>query len=293
MLARMNSSILSNQLEQSERILLLQAKSLISNSQQAENLHDAEFSVFSQWGDDGILQHLIHKIEIQHKTFVEFGVSNYQESNTRFLLFNNNWEGLVMDCSKKNIQFIQTQSWYWKYNLRAKQAFVQTSNINSLIEKENISGSIGLLHIDIDGNDYWIWEALDQVQPDIVSVEYNSFWGSERAITIPYEKDFQRDQANPNLLYSGASLLALCDLADKKGYVFVGCNSAGNDAYFVRKEKAQNLKILTPKEGFIKAKFREARNVHGELSYLTYEESCKLLKGEKVYNVHSKRIEPF
>src|SRR5579859_7257876 len=61
------------------------------------SLQEAEFRVFSQWGEDGIIQYLLSKVAIAHDTFVEFGVGNYRESNTRFLLTNNNWRGLIID----------------------------------------------------------------------------------------------------------------------------------------------------------------------------------------------------
>ena len=70
-------------------------------------IHAAEFRVFSQWGEDGILQHLLRHIPISRKVFVEFGVENYKEANTRFLLIKDNWEGLVLDGSRENIDYIK------------------------------------------------------------------------------------------------------------------------------------------------------------------------------------------
>ena len=74
-----------------------------NNILDSKDLNDYEFKVSSQWGEDGIIQHLINKIEIKNKVFFEFGVENYTESNTRFLLHNNNWKGLVIDGSVENI----------------------------------------------------------------------------------------------------------------------------------------------------------------------------------------------
>src|SRR5438093_10377535 len=76
-------------------------------------LSDVEFQVYSQFGDDGVIQWLIHQIEIPCKTFIEFGVENYTESNTRFLLVNNNWQGLVIDGSQENINFIKNDRIYY------------------------------------------------------------------------------------------------------------------------------------------------------------------------------------
>jgi hypothetical protein len=119
-----------------------------------DHLYDVEFKVFSQWGDDGIIQYLIRNLDIPNKTFVEFGVENYTESNTRFLLINNNWSGLVMDGSSENISYIKNDEIYWQYDLQAKHAFIDVDNVNDLISCAGFSEELGLLHIDIDGNDY-------------------------------------------------------------------------------------------------------------------------------------------
>ena len=99
---------------------MLAAKVLIDqmNTCRAYNsIHQVEFKVFSQFGDDGIIQYLIHNAEIEVEKFVEFGVENYSESNTRFLLRNNNWQGLIMDASAEYIQEIKRQEYYWKHDL--------------------------------------------------------------------------------------------------------------------------------------------------------------------------------
>src|SRR5450432_204115 len=121
-----------------------------------KRIADAEFKVFSQFGDDGILQYLVHSLQIepQHRIFVEFGVENYEESNTRFLLMNDNWRGLVMDGAKNNVDHIHASPYFWKHDLSAVAAFIDAGNINELISSTGISGQIGILSIDIDGNDY-------------------------------------------------------------------------------------------------------------------------------------------
>jgi len=124
------------------------------------SLSEVEFKVFSQFGDDGIIQWLIHNLDIPNKTFVEFGVENYRESNTRFLLMNNNWSGFVMDASEQCVAQIVNSEYYWRHQLTAKAAFVDEENVNSLVASSGFEPELGLLHIDIDGNDYWIWKKL-------------------------------------------------------------------------------------------------------------------------------------
>lgn len=148
-------------------------------------LRRAEFQVSSQWGEDGIIQFLIRRVAIPRPVFVEFGVQDYRESNTRFLLQNDNWSGLVLDNSPQNIAAIRSDPIYWRHNLKAEHAFVTRENINSLIANQGIIGDIGLLSIDIDGNDYWVWEAIDGISPRIVLIEYNSLFGRHAEVTIP------------------------------------------------------------------------------------------------------------
>jgi len=234
----------------------------------AKTLADAEFRVYSQWGEDGIVQYLLSRIDVGRKVFVEFGVQNYLESTTRFLLVNNNWSGLVIDGGEEYIQYIRNDPIYWQYNLKSECAFITKDNINSLISKNGIRGEIGLLSVDIDGNDYWVWEAIDVVQPVLTVVEYNARFGPEASVSIPYSADFVRARAHPSMLYFGASLQALCHLGRRKGYAFVGCNTAGNNAFFVRKDRLPaDMRELSAAEGFVRNQFREARDANGELTF--------------------------
>ncbi|MFO7525147.1 MAG: hypothetical protein R6W68_06805 [Ignavibacteriaceae bacterium] len=266
---------------------------LNKNKKVINSLRDVEFKVFSQWGDDGIIQWLIHNLDIKENTFIEFGVENYSESNTRFLLMNNNWSGLVMDGSSKKVKQIKNSYYYWKHDITAIAAFIDSDNINMLISSGFSDEKLGLLHIDIDGNDYWIWKTIDVVDPDIVIVEYNSVFGIERPITIPYHKNFVRSVAHPSCLYYGTSLKALHILASEKGYAFIGCNSAGNNAYFVKKDLLnENVKEVTLEQGFVLSKFRESNIDSKQLTYAGGEDRVKIIKGLPVYNVETNSIEP-
>ena len=208
--------VISQENSNTQNILLQNGRiwaKMISRKEVITSIHETEFKVFSQWGDDGIIEYLINCLDIDQKVFIEFGVADYLESNTRFLLMNNNWSGLIMDGSDSNIKKIKQSDYYWKYDLIAKSAFITKENINQLIEEEEIKGEIGLLHIDIDGNDYWIWKEINSIKPIIVIVEYNSVFGSERAITVPYREDFVRTSAHYSNLYAGTSISSFWDLA--------------------------------------------------------------------------------
>jgi hypothetical protein len=265
----------------------------VTNNGILTNIQDAEFKVFSQWGDDGIIQYLVSKLDISEKTFVEFGVSNYTEANTRFLLVNNNWSGLVMDCSEGAVNFIKNDEIYWKHQLTAKVSFITAEDVNETLINAGFAGEIGLLHIDVDGNDYWIWKALQAVNPVIAIIEYNSLFGIDRSITIPYDPKFNRFEAHHSGIYAGSSLLALCNLAEEKGYAFVGSNSAGNNAYFIRKNRLRNIIPITAEEGYVLSKFREHRDERGHLTFLPGYEAIKCIKGMKVCNTKTDKVEDF
>lgn len=256
-----------------------------------EDIKNAEFKVFSQWGDDGIIQFLVNYLDMNEKIFIEFGVENYRESNTRFLLMNNNWKGLIMDGSADSIKQIINSEYYWKYDLTAQMLFVDKDNINGFITQNGIAGDIGLLHIDIDGNDYWIWKEISVIQPVVVIMEYNSVFGCDKPWTIPYNKTFYRTDAHYSNLFWGTSLLSICDLANEKGYCFIGTNSAGNNAYFVKKGKEKNLKALSATEGYTESKYRESRNLNGELTFASGKSRLEIIKGCEVYNTRTNKIE--
>lgn len=232
-----------------------------------EALSSAEFSVFSQWGEDGIIDWLLARLPGIPTVFVEFGVGDYRESNTRLLLFLRNWRGLVLDGSDAHIKSIRAQDIYWRYDLMAKCAFIDRENINQLIASSGLQGDIGLLSVDIDGNDYWVWQTIEVVRPVVVVCEYNAVFGDVHRISVPYKADFQRTRAHHSNLYFGASLPALIHLGEQKGYRFVGTNSNGCNAFFVREDYVTAVVGLVDEIRSYPSRFREARDVSGQLTF--------------------------
>ncbi|TPG08652.1 hypothetical protein EAH88_10455 [Rhodanobacter glycinis] len=266
----------------------------VAIKQYVSSLHDVEFRVYSQWGDDGIIQWIISHLPSIPKRFIEFGVEDYSESNTRFLMVNNNWTGLVMDGSPENIYRLRRRKWFWRYGLTALPCFVTRDNVNSLIADWVANREIGLLHIDVDGNDYWLWDAIRCISPSICIMEYNAVFGSERAVTIPYSADFRRFDAHYSGQYFGASLAALTMLARARGYALIGTNSAGNNAYYVRTDLLNNdLRELGVAEAFTTPNFRDSRDRRRRLDYLSHDQRQSLIRGLPVLDVVSGRTEPF
>jgi hypothetical protein len=248
-------------------------------------LQENEFRVYSQWGEDGIIQFLIRNVEITVKVFVEFGVEDYAEANTRFLLVNDSWSGVILDGSARNIQRIREDRLYWGYDLKAECAFITRENINDILLKNGVSGDIGLLSIDIDGNDYWVWQAITCISPRIVVCEYNSFFGPTRRVTIPYRADFNQRTAHFSSAYWGASAAALTHLASTKGYALVGSNSAGNNLFFVRNDVIKNLRVYTAQEAYTRAGFRNTRDQQGRLDFLPFDQYLDPVAGMPLYDI--------
>jgi hypothetical protein len=256
------------------------------------SLQDAEFRVFSQFGDDGIIQWLASHVEFPNRTFVEFGVEDYRESNTRFLLMNDDWSGLVMDGSPSNIASIVDSEYFWRHELQAKAAFIDAENIDGLLSASGLGREVGILHVDLDGNDYWVWKSIEAIQPVVAILEYNSVFGPDRSITIPYDRGFRRLRAHPSGLYFGASLRALHRVSVEKGYAFVGCNGAGNNAYFVRRERLpEGLREVTVEEGYVASRFRESRDRDGRPTHLSGAQRLEAIRGMPVFDVVTGRIE--
>jgi len=254
------------------------------------NLQEVEFRVSSQWGQDGIIDWLIERAEIPPtaQTFIEFGVDDYRQSNTRFLLQNRNWRGLIMDGHEAMVSAVKSDGLAWRYDLTARAAFITRENINDLIAGAGLSGEIGLLSIDIDGNDYWIWEALHSVRPILCICEYNAVLGDVHPICSPYDAHFSRTKSHPSNLYFGASIAALRSLATKKGYRFVGTNLAGNDAFFVREDYAGRFAQDTLRSvRALPSLFRESRDESGQNTYIGGVERLKQISGLPVMQVET------
>ena len=275
--------------------LMLSAKSLMNSAGwlDAPNYSDPfwvqnkEFKVYSQFGDDGIIQWLVNCLGLSRGgRFIEFGVGDYFESNTHFLLVNNRWLGYIIDGDVENINTIKNSSIYWRFRLNAIQHFITKENIRDLLNMGGFN-KVELLHIDLDGNDYWILKELDLMllDPDILILEYNSLFGVERPISIPYDPHFYRKNAHFSGKYFGASLLALSLLAESKDYYFIGCNSAGNNAYFLAKRHIALIPQTDISSGFQQAGYREARDKDGRLSFVDASQEYEALKGLPVVNV--------
>lgn len=207
--------------------------SKLKKDKKMDDIKKFEKRVFSQNGEDGILESIYQLIGTTNKYFVEFGVEDGKECNTRYLREKHGWYGLLMDMNYANEQ--------------VKQEAVTAGNVETLFSKYKVPKDFDLLSIDIDSYDYWVWKAIKDYSPRVVVIEYNSGLENNRALAInpnpntfsTYHEDFRG---------GGANLIALYKLGKEKGYTLVGCESKGINAFFIRDELVENHFTKRPLE---------------------------------------------
>ena len=280
--------------DQLELILINQGKILSSLNSQKKNtrLSDYEWKIFSQWGEDGIIDFLVSEVSITNNTFIEFGVENFSESNCRYLLMKSDWNGFVVDGSKKNIDKLKSSNYFWKYDLQALTAFIDVDNINEILKKSGFEKDLGILSIDIDGNDYHVLNKIDFFDPRIIICEFNPIFGYKRKITTPYDPKFFRTKGHYSNLYFGASINALISLLSKKNYTLIGTGMQGGNAFFVKNSlMTDRLKTLAENPFCFNFNWRESRDVNGKLNFLRSENRYNEIKGMKVLNIENGNLE--
>ncbi len=200
-------------------------------------LENFGYRVYSENDEDGIIQEIFKRIGTSTKEFIEFGVQNGLECNTHFLL-HHGWHGLWLEGDAASCREIRNR---FRPVLKNRQllvvnAFITRKNIEGLIEKNrNCSDSESmpdLLCIDIDGNDWYVWKAIRAIKPRVVCIEYNGKFPPDLSWKQAYNAAHVWDGTD----WQGASLKAMEELGRKKGYVLVGTNLTGANAFFVRED---------------------------------------------------------
>jgi len=271
-----------------DRQLLLSGQIASQNVRQMARINtlaDVEFRVTSQWGEDGIIEWLCHQLPGIDRSFVEFGVENYGEANTRFLLQNRGWRGLIMDGSVSHMAHVRSETLHWMFDLVAVDSFVTAENINNLIEENGFAGELGILSVDIDGNDYWVLKAVECVRPALLIAEFNGVFGDRHPITVPYKPDFDRLSAHHSGQYFGASIRAMVELAADKGFRFLGTNSNGVNAFFVRDDLAPPLLERIEEVKAWPPRHRDSRDEQGQLSFTRGQAKAELIADMQVEQV--------
>jgi hypothetical protein len=192
--------------------------------------------VFSQSDEDGIIEEIFRRIGIRHRSFIEFGCETGHENNTRYLL-EQGWRGLWIEGVPDYARAIR---WEQRERLATGQlcfteAFVNRRNVDDLFREGGFTGEIDLLSIDIDSNDYHVFEAITVVNPRVVALEHNHAYEPGIEYVMPYDESFRWDPKGGTAPY-GASLTSMAALAARKGYVLVGCGVCSANGFYVRQD---------------------------------------------------------
>jgi hypothetical protein len=208
-----------------------------------ERLTARRFRLHSQNQEDGILWMLFLQIGVKHAKFVELG-SGASGGNAAMLAAECGWTGLMVEGNQGSAEFAGRRF----PHVTAVCAWITPDTINELLTQHGYAGEVDLLSLDIDGNDYWVWQALTACTARVVVLEYNSMFGPDRAVTIPYDPAFNR--RDHRFCYFGASLSALTKLSARKGYRLVAVEPTGVNAFFLRNDVAPEIPACEPERAY-------------------------------------------
>ena len=241
----------------------------------AKNINENELKIYSQNGEDGIIDFLLYKLKILKPNFVEIGVGEYVESNTRLLYDRFAQKGLIIDCIKNLEKKVLSNISAWRGDLKILEKSVTSKNIDKLIDN-NCNFEVDLFSVDIDGIDYWV---INEIKPNIAKIfiaEYNSVFGEKFDISVPNIENFNREKYHHSSLCYGMSLKALIRIMKKKGFYFIGTNNFKNNAFFVNEEFSMdkyfsNFSAIDEDNlsSYTNSVFKESRDKSGNLNFLS------------------------
>ncbi len=257
------------------KILMILADNLLYKSRQSYNkinlLEDVEIKIFSQNGEDGILDYLITQMGLKKPNFIEIGVEDYSEANTRYIYEKYFSSGLIIDRLENLEDQVKSNINFWKGDIRVLEENITSENVSEKITN-NCDFEVDILSLDIDGIDYWVLKNIPEaLSPKIYIIEYNSIFGDELEVTVPNIKNFSRESYHHSRTCYGASLRAYINLMDKKGYYLIGVNRLRNNAFFILKKYKKEIYFKNIHELSLKEAtnylFRESRNSKGFLNF--------------------------
>lgn len=246
------------------------------------HLWDAEVPVYSQWGEDGILDYLCDFLDLARPRAVEFGAGNFLECNTRFLAEHRSAAVMAVDARPDLATTIASLRVNWCTTILPRQEWITPLTAPALLKEAQAEfGAVDIVSLDIDGNDYWVADSLPLDEVTIVVVEYNPLFGARYPLSVPRHDNFDRTQAHYSFLYYGASLRAFVTLLARRGLTFLGSNRAGNNAFFVRSSRLAGwpLPVPDPRDlsPYTDWRCRESRDRSGNLDLRTGRERIDIM----------------
>ena len=257
-----------------------------------KNIQEIELKIFSQNGEDGILDYILTKLRLipNSTNFIEIGVGDYRESNTRFIYNRFHPKGVIIDCIDNMEQKVKPHVNLWKGDLRICNAQVNTKNINEIL-KNYCDYEIDVFSIDIDSIDYWLIEKLQKNISKIFIAEYNPVFGPNLKVTVPNIDGFDRTKYHYSNLCYGMSLRALIDIMKTKNYYFIGTNLQKMNAFFVSNDFKKNqyfdkINILELNQ-YTNSNIRDSRDINYNLNFLSGNKKLKEIENCEVINLEN------
>lgn len=207
-----------------------------ADSPRRGTLSEFELRCFSQHGEDGVIAEILSRIGAHGRYFVEFGVETGREGNCVFLADVAGWSGVFIEPDELSYAALANK-YFTSDVVKTVREAVTPENIQRVFADAAVPREPDVLSIDVDGQDYWIWEALTSYRPRIVVIEYNAVLPPGRQLAQPCGYEAQWDGTD----YFGASLDALSALAGRKEYRLVHTDLAATNAFFVRLDLADDL----------------------------------------------------
>ena len=259
------------------------------NYKDVKNLNQVEYKIFSQNGEDGIIDFLLNQLNIQNPRFLEIGVGSYKESNTRYIFMKSPTKGMIIDNVKNLKQEVSKNVKLWKGDLTIIEKTVTSDNIYNILKINNFQNNLDLFSLDIDGIDYWVMKELPDNLSKIVITEYNATFGANLEVTVPNINNFNRTKYHYSNLCYGMSLRAIINLMNRKNYTFIGTNKACNNAFFINNSDVDKLNIDLPDvnnlEKYTQSNILESRSNSGSLTFLSDEQKLDEISGCEVINL--------
>jgi hypothetical protein len=192
--------------------------------------------IYSQSDEDGILSEILRRLgaDQQSGIVIEFGVEDGLQSNTHWLL-RQGYSAVWLECDDRQAKRIRSlfADYLAKGLLTLAHEMVTRDTVDARLATLANDKPVWVLSIDVDGNDYWLWQRIERIRPAVVVVEYNATYPPPVSVVQEYNADRASKVKDD---YWGASLSALDRLSQAKGYQLVGCGITGVNAFFVRED---------------------------------------------------------
>ena len=234
------------------------------------DLWDAEVKVYSQWGEDGIIDYLCESLRISKPKILEIGAGDFTECNSRFACEFRNASVFAVDGRPELKENVSSHPLKWKTHLFSDNQWVTPENVIEIERRaRSLMSGIDIVSLDLDGNDYWILDSMGLEEVSVVIVEYNPLFGHDFAVTVPRKDGFIRGEEHWSWLYYGASLKAFVRLLIDKDFTFIGTNRVGNNAFFVSTSKVSEVPIRPAPDfqRYTDWRIRESRSEDGKMSF--------------------------